>query len=154
MIHAIFLKFHFHFPQNPGPCRIPGPGQISKVKSRPPGKFFELIPGGCPGGCTQLELTETLTAGLCLVPIFSKNLLGTGIMYHAFFPLRFPTFYHIFRVPGGVRHPSFVVIRQRVRAPGRSPCIIIRKKLREPGSSWIDHLTFTSGHWLVPHLQI
>ena len=88
------------------------------------------------------------------VPIFSKNLLGAGIMYHAFFHLRSPTFCHIFRVPSGVRHPSFVVIRQRVRAPGRSPCIIIRQKLREPGSSCIDHPTFTSSHWLVPHLQI
>ena len=50
-----FLKFRFHFPQNPGPCRIPGHGQLSKVKSRPPGQFFELI----PGGCTQFKLTET-----------------------------------------------------------------------------------------------
>ena len=88
------------------------------------------------------------------VPIFSKNLPGTGIMYDAFFPLRSPTFCHIFRVPGGVRHPSFVFIRQRVRAPGRSPCIIIRQKLREPGRSRIDHPNFTSGHRLVPHLQI
>ena len=55
-----FLKFHFHFPQNPDPYRIPGPGQLSKVKSRPPGQVFGANPGGCPGGCTQLELTETL----------------------------------------------------------------------------------------------
>ena len=54
------------------------------------------------------------------VPLFSENLPGTGIMYQAFFPLRSPTFCHIFRVPSGVRYPSFVVIRQRVRAPGRS----------------------------------
>ena len=29
----------------------------------PPPKIWNvhLIPGGCPGGCTQLELTETLT---------------------------------------------------------------------------------------------
>ena len=77
------------------------------------------------------------------VPIFS-------IMCHAFLPLRSPTLCHTFRVPGGVRHPSFVVIRQRVRAPGRSPCIIIRQRVREPGRSRIDHPTFTSGHRLVP----
>ena len=71
------------------------------------------------------------------VPIFSKNLPGTGIMYDAFFPVRSPTFCHIFRVPGGMRHPSFVVIRRRVRAPGRSPCIIIRQKVLEPGRSRI-----------------
>ena len=35
------------------------PGQLSKVKFRPPGQFFELTPGGWPGGCTRLELTET-----------------------------------------------------------------------------------------------
>ena len=73
------------------------------------------------------------------VPIFSKNLPDTGSMYHTFFPLRSPTFCHILRVPGGVRHPSFVFIRQRVQAPGRSR---------------IDHPTFTSGHRLVPYLQI
>ena len=49
------------------------------------------------------------------VPIFSKNLPGTGSMYHTFSLLRSPTFCHILRVPGGVRHPSFVFIRQRVR---------------------------------------
>ena len=86
------------------------------------------------------------------LPIFSKSLPGTSIIYHAFFPLRSPTFCHIFRVPCGVRHPSFVVIRQRVRAPGKSPYVIIRQKVREPGRSRIDHPTFTSGHWLVPHL--
>ena len=74
------------------------------------------------------------------VPIFSKNLPGTGIMYHTIFPLRSPTFCHILRVPGGVRHPSFVVIRQRVRAPGRSLCIIIRQRVREPGRYRIDTL--------------
>ena len=73
------------------------------------------------------------------VSIFSKNLPGTGIMYHAFLPLRSPTLCHIFRVPGGVRHPSFVIIRQRVRAPGRSPCIIIRQRVRESGRSRIYH---------------
>ena len=72
------------------------------------------------------------------VPIFSKNLPGTGIMYHTFSPLRSPTFCHILREPGGLRHPSFVVNRQRVRAPGRSPCIIIRQRAREPGRSRID----------------
>ena len=96
---------------------------------------------------------DHLTAGLCVVPlfkkkiwvpVFSKNLPGTGSMYHAFFPLRSPTFCHILRVPGGVRHPSFVFIRQRIQAPGRSPCIIIRQRVREPGRSRIDHPTFTS----------
>ena len=88
------------------------------------------------------------------VPIFSKNLPGNGSMYHTFFPLRSPTFCHILRVSGGERHPSFVFIRQRVQAPGKSPCIIIRQRAREPGRSRIDHPTFTSGHWLVPYLQI
>ena len=62
LIHAMFLKFHFHFSQNPGPCRIPDPRATFKIQiPTPPGKFFELISGGCPGGgCTQLELTETL----------------------------------------------------------------------------------------------
>ena len=84
------------------------------------------------------------------VPIFSKNLPGTGSMYHTFCRLRSPTFCHILRVPGGVRHHSFVFIRQRVRAPGRSPCIIFRQRVREPGRSRVDHPTFTSGHRLVP----
>ena len=45
-----FLKFQFHFSQNPGPCRIPGPRATFKSQSQTPlGKFFELIPGGCPG---------------------------------------------------------------------------------------------------------
>ena len=74
------------------------------------------------------------------VPIFSKNLPGTGIMYHTFFPHRSPAFCHILRVPGGVRHPSFVFSRQRVRAPGRSPCIIIKQRVREPGKSRIGTL--------------
>ena len=53
--------FHFEFPQIPALVEFPAPGKLSKVKSRPPGQFFfELMPGGCPGGCTQLELTETL----------------------------------------------------------------------------------------------
>ena len=86
---------------------------------------------------------DHLTAGWCVVPfskkniwvsIFSKHLPGTGIMYHAFHFLRSPTLCHIFRVPAGVRHPTFVVIRQRVRAPRRSPCIIIRQRVREPGA--------------------
>ena len=88
------------------------------------------------------------------VPIFSKNLPDTGSMYHTFFPPRSPTFCHILRVPGRVRHPSFVFIRQRVQAPGRSPCIIIRQRVRGPGRSRIDHPTFISGHRLVPYLQI
>ena len=88
------------------------------------------------------------------VPIISENLSGTSSMYHTFFPLRSPTFCHILRVPGGVTHPSFVFIRQRVRASGRSPCIIIKQGVREPGRSRIDHRTFTSGHRLVLYLQI
>ena len=80
---------------------------------------------------------DHLTAGLCVVPLFQKiyeclyfpKICRTSsIMYHAFLPFRSPTFCHIFRVPGGVRQPSFVFIRQRIRAPGRSPCIIIRQK--------------------------
>ena len=59
--HVIFLKFHSDFPQNPSPCRISGPRATfkSQIPTPPPGKSFELIPRGCPGGCTQLELTET-----------------------------------------------------------------------------------------------
>ena len=49
LIHAIFLKFQFHFPQNPGPCQIPGPGQLSNVKSLPPGQVFWANPWGLPG---------------------------------------------------------------------------------------------------------
>ena len=60
LIHATFLSLTFIFHKIPVLVEFPAPGQFSKVKSRPPGKFFELIPGGCPGGCTQLELTETL----------------------------------------------------------------------------------------------
>ena len=54
--------FHFEFPQNPRPCRIPGPQATfkSQISTPPPGNVFELIPRGCPGGCTHLELTETL----------------------------------------------------------------------------------------------
>ena len=36
--------------KSPALVEFPAPGQLSKVKSRPPGNFFELIPGGCPGG--------------------------------------------------------------------------------------------------------
>ena len=79
------------------------------------------------------------------MPIFSKNLPSTGIMYHALFPLRSSTFCHIFWAPGagGVRHSSFVVIRHRVRAPDRSPCIII---VTEPKSAtdetWVSFAKF------------
>ena len=53
--------FHFEFPQNPRPCRIPGPRATFKSQiPTPPGNVFELIPGAARGGCTQLELTETL----------------------------------------------------------------------------------------------
>ena len=69
------------------------------------------------------------------VPIFSKNMLDTGSMYHTSFLLRSPTFCHILRALGGVKHPSFVFIRQRVQAPGRSPCIIIRQRVQKPGRS-------------------
>ena len=88
------------------------------------------------------------------VPIFFKNLPATGIMYHVFLSLRSPTLCQIFRVPGDVRHPTYVVVRQRVRAPGRFPCIIIRQRVRGPGKSPSDHPTVTSGHRLAPHLQI
>ena len=40
LIHAIFFKFHFHFPQNPGPCRIPGPQATFKSQILTPGKVF------------------------------------------------------------------------------------------------------------------
>ena len=100
--------------------------------------------------CFQRLLNCRVVLGTPFLKIFSKNLPDTDIMYHAFFPLRSPTFCHIFRVPCGVRDPSVVVIRQRVRAPGRSSCIIIWQKLWEPDRSPIDHPTFTSGHRLVP----
>ena len=84
------------------------------------------------------------------VPIFSKNLPGTGIMYYTFFPLRSPTFCHILMLPGGVRHPSFVFNRQRVRVPGRSP---LHNYQTEGTGTWqVPHRypTFASGHRLVP----
>ena len=49
-------------------------------------------------------------------------------MYHTFLPLSFLILCHIFRVLGGVRHPSLVVIRQIVWAPGSPPCVIIRRR--------------------------
>ena len=107
---------------------------IKKIHTRCPVTFF------------QSSLTCRVVCGTPFlkniwVPIFSKNLPGTSSMYHTFSPLRSPTFCHIIRVPGGVRHPSFVFIRQRVQAPGKSPCIIIRQRVREPGRSRIDHPT-------------
>ena len=35
-----FLKFRFHFPQNPGPCRIPGPRANFKSQISTPGQVF------------------------------------------------------------------------------------------------------------------
>ena len=46
--------------QNPGPCLIPGPWATFKSQISTPRAIFELIPGVAQGGCTQLELTETL----------------------------------------------------------------------------------------------
>ena len=48
--YGIFFK-------NKDTCRIPTPEKLYKVKSRPHGQSFGLM----PGGCKQLELTETLT---------------------------------------------------------------------------------------------
>ena len=45
-------------------------------------------------------------------------------------------------VLGIVRHPSFVVNRQRVWAPDRSVWIVTKQRVREPGRSRIDHLIF------------
>ena len=118
------------------------------IKKSTLGAQFFQRPLNCRVVCGTLFLKNIW------VPIFSKNLPGTGIMRYAFLPIRSPELCHIFRVPVGVRHPSFVVIKQKVRAPGRFPCIIIRQSVWEPGRSHIDHPTFTSGHQLVPHLQI
>ena len=53
--------FHFQFPQKSPPLsNSRPPGNFQNSNPDPPGNLFELIPGGCPGGCTQLELTETL----------------------------------------------------------------------------------------------
>ena len=62
LIHAIFLKFHSHFPQNPGPCRNPGPRATFKRQIPTPREnFLSESPGVARGGgCTELELTETL----------------------------------------------------------------------------------------------
>ena len=84
------------------------------------------------------------------VPIFFKICQAPALCTIPFSLLDPQHFVISSRVPGGVRHPSFVFIRQRVRAPGRSPCIIIRQRVREPGRSPTDHPTFTSGHQLVP----
>ena len=35
------------------------PGNFQNSNPDPPGNVIELIPGGCRGGCSQLELTET-----------------------------------------------------------------------------------------------
>ena len=40
LIHAIFLKFHFNFPQNPSPCRIPGPWATFKSQIPTPRASF------------------------------------------------------------------------------------------------------------------
>ena len=45
--------------------------------SRALGKFFELIPEGCLGECTQLELTETLVGRF-----FNSINLGTIVLIH------------------------------------------------------------------------
>ena len=50
LIHAIFWSFTFIFHKIPALVEFPAARQLLKVKSRPPGKFFELIPRGCPGG--------------------------------------------------------------------------------------------------------
>ena len=54
MAFSIVWTFH----KIPAYVEFPAPGQLSKVKYWPPGQLF---PAGCSGGgCTQLELTETL----------------------------------------------------------------------------------------------
>ena len=148
VLYAGSLSRKIDASQGTGQDRIIAPFRVMAIKKPTLGAQFFQRPLNCRVVCGTPFLKNIW------VPIFSKHLPGTGIMYYAFSPFRSPTFCHIFRVPGGVRHPSFVVIRQRVRAPGRSPCIVIRQKVREPGRSCMDHLTFTSGHRLVPHLQI
>ena len=41
LIHAIFFKFHFHFPQNPSPCRIPSP--LASFKSQIPTHWASFL---------------------------------------------------------------------------------------------------------------
>ena len=40
--HLYGVKDSSNFPQNPGLVAFPAPGQLSKVKSRPPGQFYNL----------------------------------------------------------------------------------------------------------------
>ena len=42
-------RFTLNFHKIPAFVEFPAPGQLSEVKSEPPGNLFELIPGGCPG---------------------------------------------------------------------------------------------------------
>ena len=50
-----------NFPQNPGPCRIPGPQATFKSQiPTPRAIFLSESTGVARGGCTQLELIETL----------------------------------------------------------------------------------------------
>ena len=46
--------------QNPCPCEFPALGNFLKSNSDPLGNFFGANLGGGGGGCTQLDLTETL----------------------------------------------------------------------------------------------
>ena len=77
-----FCSFNFIFHIIPALVEFPAPRQLSKIKSRPPGKFFELILRGCPGGCTQLELTETLHDYLVRSKIKAGTTEQTSIITH------------------------------------------------------------------------
>ena len=49
-LHAIFWKFHLHFPQNPGPCRIPTPRATFKSQIPTLGQVFWANSRRLPGG--------------------------------------------------------------------------------------------------------
>ena len=59
LIQAIFLKLHFHFPQNLVLVEFPSLGNFRKSNSDTRASFC-ANPQRLPRGCTQLELTETL----------------------------------------------------------------------------------------------
>ena len=78
------LKCHFHFPQNPSSCRIPGPRATFRSQIPTPGQFFELTPGVAREGCTQLDLTETLLLQAVGSWLSSHPLVVINALYNVF----------------------------------------------------------------------
>ena len=72
--------FHFEFPQNPRPCRIPGPRATFKSQIPTPRNVFELIPGACPGGMYPVgidcDIRESEKALELVEPRVPKDLIS------------------------------------------------------------------------------